>query len=194
MKAWLAAGAIMAMAASSAGAAVIAGPTLTAPGETWVVTGLEFQAQDNSHLTSFTFQNQGQADTVDLTDAAGDILDSVVIPSGDPSDTVSVNWALASGQSYWLLQTTQSNELFQAFGSTLPSDADIAITFSGGFGDSISDTVTNGEGWGSNEYWAAFNNITTTTSGVPEPGAWALTIMGAGLLGAAARRRRAIAA
>jgi hypothetical protein len=193
MKAWLAAGAIMALAASSAGAAVIAGPTLTLSGTVWAVTGLEFQAQDNSQLTSFTFQNQGQADTVDLTDAAGNILDSVVIPSGDLSDTVSVNWALASGQSYWLLQTTPSNELFQAFGSTLPSDADIAITFSGGFGVSISDTVTNGEAWGSNDYWAAFNNI-TTTSGVPEPATWALTIIGAGLLGAVARRRRAIAA
>jgi opacity protein-like surface antigen len=65
--------AIVAAAAVTAGPAQadsITGPALNTAGGGWTTTGLGFTALDNSTLTSFTYQNQGQADTIVLTDAA----------------------------------------------------------------------------------------------------------------------------
>lgn len=181
---------------TGATAAVIAGPTLTANGGGWDTTGIGFTANANTALTAFTYQNQGAADTVVLTDATGNILFSLATPASTPSYVASVNWALTSGNSYWLLQTVASNELFEAFFAALPSNADITITQSGTFANGIPSAVT-GNGWGANDYWAAFNDITTSgaTGAIPEPASWAMMIAGFGLVGATMRRRRtAIAA
>jgi hypothetical protein len=178
--------------AGAASASVIPGPVLDTTGGGFSDTGLGFQALDNSTLTAFTFQNQGQADTIVLTDALGNILDSISTPASTPTDTVAVNWSLTSGSEYWLLQTAASNELFAFYGGSLPSNSDIAIVQSGTFDYSIPGAVTNSYGWGANEYWAGFNDITTQSSGgVPEPGAWALMLLGFGAVGAALRQRRA---
>jgi hypothetical protein len=180
------AGALLA-SLGAAQAAVIPGPTLTFAGVGWTTTGIGFTALDNSHLTSFVYQNQGQADTIVLTDGAGNILDSIGTPAGVTSDTVNVNWALSAGGNYFLLQTVGSNELFASYGSPLPSNSDIAIMLSGTFAYSIAGAVSNSQGWGANEYWAAFNNVTTST--VPEPSTWALVLLGFAGLGLAAVRR-----
>lgn len=174
--------------AGAAHAGVIPGPALTLDGVNWTTTGIGFQALDNATLTSFVYQNQGQADTIVLTDSAGDILDSVATPAGTPSDLVSVNWSLSAGHQYWLLQTAISNELYAVYGGPLPSDSDIAITQSGTFDTDIAGAVSNSRDWGANEYWAAFNNI--TTSAVPEPAAWAMMLLGLGCLGLVLRSRR----
>ena len=176
---------------TGANAAVIAGPTLTFNGNGWTTTGIGFVANANTALTSFTYQNQGAADTVVLTDTTGNILFSLATPVNTPSYVASVNWALISGNSYWLLQTAEANERYDRYFAALPSNADISITQSGTFAFGISSAVT-GNGWGANEYWAGFNDI--TTGAVPEPASWAMMIAGFGLVGAAARRRRTVIA
>lgn len=168
-------------------AAVISGPELNFNGGGWIYTGIGFQALQPVTLTSFVFQNQGQADVIVLTDANGVVLQSVATPADSPSHFVSVSWALHAGDVYHLLQTVESNEKYAAFGLALPSNADIAITQSATFSYTISDF----SGFGPNDYWAAFNDITTvpTVSVVPEPAGWALMLLGFGLTGAEMRRK-----
>jgi len=85
--------------------------------------------------------------------------------------------------------TVVSNELYTVYGAALPSNTDISITQSGTFNYSIAEAVTNANGWGANEYWAAFNDITTGAA-IPEPATWAMMLIGLGGLGTAARARR----
>ncbi len=128
-------GLTMAVAASGvANAATITGPTLSSAVDGYTVSGLGFQAVDNSTLTGFTFQNQGAADTIVLANSTGTILDSIATPASTLSDVVSVNWSLTAGHTYYLLQTGGVNGLFGTFSFPLPFNADIAITtsFNGG--------------------------------------------------------------
>jgi hypothetical protein len=79
-------------------------------------------------LTSFTFQNQDLADTVDLVDSSGNILESVNTAAGNTSEIVPVNWSLTAGTQYYLLQTTFDNGVFANWGIAAPSDSEIALT------------------------------------------------------------------
>jgi len=173
----------------SAQAAVIPGPALDQADSGHAVSGLDFNALQNSILTSFTFQNQGKADTVVLTDSVGNILHSISTPALTPSYTANINWSLTGGNKYFLLQTTDSNSMFANFNSPLPSDADIAIAISWIFDDSIASAVTENCCSGiRNLYWAAFNDVTTNET--PLPGALPLFVGGLGALGALGWRRK----
>jgi hypothetical protein len=119
------------LSAGAASASVIAGPVLNTNDSGWVDSGLGFTAIVNSTLTSFTFQNQGLADTVVLVDPLGNILDQVATAAGVFSNTVSVNWSLTAGSNYYLLQTTQNNGVFTDWGLAAPFNADIALTDTG---------------------------------------------------------------
>jgi hypothetical protein len=183
-------GIAFALAGEVAHAAVISGPSLTLPGNNFSDTGLSFEALTATTLTQFTFENRGAADTIVLTDSSGKILDSVNTPAGVPSDVVNVDWSLSSGDTYFLLQTVLSNELFAGYGqSSFPSDTDIAITVSGTFADSINAATTN-QNFPANAYWAAFNDITTGVSVTPIPSAWTTMLLGLACLGIVACRRR----
>ena len=104
--------------------------------------------------------------------------------------SVNVDWSLSSGDTYFLLQTVLSNELFAAYGqSSFPSDTDIAITVSGTFADSIKAATTN-QNFPANAYWAAFNDITTGVAVTPIPSAWTTMLLGLAGLGIVAYRLR----
>jgi hypothetical protein len=85
------------LSAGAAFASVITGPVLNSNVSGYNYTGVGFTASVNATLTSFTFQNQGLADTVILVDSLGNILDSVGTLAGNPSNTISVAWALIPG-------------------------------------------------------------------------------------------------
>jgi len=176
----------------SARADVIPGPSLTQFDSRWVYSGVGFTATVDSTLTSFTFQNQGQTDTVELVDPLGNILDAVAIPSGVTSDTVSVSWNLTAGRQYYLLQSTASNSKFDGWDLPTPFDTQIALTDTGIFSfypDSADFLFSAAAGDGT-VYWAAFNDITTTSgTSVPEPASSTLLLV-SGVFGLAAIFRR----
>ena len=163
--------AVMAVAIMIPGAAradVISGPVLGSDSSGYQYTGLGFTATVNSTLTSFTFENQGNADTIDLVDATGNVLDFVGTPSGTPSDTVSVSWSLTAGDQYYLLQSQLSNSLFGSWGSPAPSDTQIALTNTGDL--SLNSLNSHDAGfYDISSLWVAFNDITTTSASAPEP-------------------------
>jgi hypothetical protein len=172
------------LSASSAHAGVISGPSLNTDDAGYDYSGVGFTATVSSFLTSFTFQNQGQADAVLLVNSLGVTLDSVAIPASTPSDAVSVNWALTAGNQYYLLQSTLSNSIYTAWGVAAPSDAQITLTDTGDFSFTSAASANftyGGAGLSGTAYWAAFNNITTSSSGntVPEPASMILILPGA---------------
>ena len=172
---------LTAVGAGLARADVMAGPSLTDSDVNWQFSGMGFTANVDSYLTGFTFQNQRQADSIELVDAAGAVLDSVATPASTATDVVSVNWQLTAGDQYFLLQTTASNSRFAVYGAALPSDTQITLTDTGIFSSSPVSTSFNIRG---NLEWAAFNGITTVsaaTSAVPEPGAFQLLVVALGL-------------
>jgi hypothetical protein len=174
-------------------AQTIVGPPLTNDSSGYDYSGIGFTANVNSSLTSFTFQNEGSSDTVILVNPSGTTLDFVSIPASTPSDTVSVNWALTAGDQYYLLQSTNSNSLFADWGLTLPSNIQITLTDSGVFSSSpnSADFDLGGAAGNGGLYWAAFNNITTSSTSVtPEPPNFFLCLGGIILLSIKAFRAR----
>jgi hypothetical protein len=165
---------------STARADVITGPVLDSADSDYAVSGIGFTANVNATLTSFTFQNQGQADTVDLVDPLGNILDSVTTPGSTPSYTASVNWSLTSGDQYYLLQTTENNALFTGWELAAPSDTEITLVDTGDFSFSSiasADFALGGAAGSETEEWADFNYITTSSgSSAPEPASFLLVV------------------
>jgi len=162
-------------------AGVIGGPSLTIDDSQWQDSGLGFTATVNSTLTSFTFENQGLADTVDLVDPLGNILDSVTTPALVPSYTATVSWSLTAGDQYYLLQTTLNNGVYANWNQAAPSDTEIALTDTGDFSTNLvsaSFSIGGGSGVSGTTFWADFNNITTNPAGgsLPEPASFTLVL------------------
>ena len=111
----------------------ISGPALSITDAGYDISGIGFTANVNSTLTSFTFNNQGKADTIDLINSSGTVLDSVTTAAGTPTDVISVNWSLTAGTQYYLLQTTSNNSKYGIWGVAAPSDSQITLTDTGDF-------------------------------------------------------------
>ncbi|WP_235902895.1 PEPxxWA-CTERM sorting domain-containing protein [Sandarakinorhabdus oryzae] len=107
-----------------------------------------------------------------------------IISLGQPG--IQTSWTFSDafslvdqGQGYW------GNGVFTINGNSISAgEAHGIIQFKGNF-TSLTLTTNRTENW---------SGLTIGTPGVPEPASWAMLITGFGLVGAAARRRRAVAA
>ncbi len=175
---------VLGVSVPNAVAQTIDGPTLNLADSGYQYSGIGFTANVNSFLTRFTFQNQGSADTIILVDPLGNILDSVSTPASTSSDTVSVHWALTSGDQYYLLQSTFHNGLYADWGLALPANAQITMTDTGVWSNASpvsTDFHIGGPSGDGSLFWGDFNNIETSSniSATPELGTILLTLSGA---------------
>lgn len=190
-------GGVAALVFFSAGVAVegatVSGPVLTANIEGWSFSGIAFRPLRDTRLSSFVYQNQGQADTIFLSDSQGNIVHSASSPAGETSHTFHVDWALTNGNVYWLMQSVESNGMYADYFQSLPSNDDIEITNVGAYGASVLDVVNVTAAFAPTWFWANFNDIHTGSDPVPEidaAGVGSVLAVVIGSLGLLERRRR----
>ena len=100
-------------------------------------------------LTSFTVMNQSMADTINLTDSAGTILQTLAIPAGTPAYQAVVSWPLASGTTYHLVTQLPSNGRWTSAPPYPVAGSSLSVT--AGWMDGASQTA----------YWFSFLNLVT---------------------------------
>lgn len=142
--------------------------------------GLSITALEDVFLTGFAFQNQGQADTINLYREDGaslTLIETYSSPINHPSYLVSgLSWAMEAGYTYRLLQEEQTNGKWIEY--SFPT-ANSEIQVNGAW-----QHVYGGDYY-TTSYWMNFNNI--TTSPVPLPAS--ALLLGSGLLGLIGIRR-----
>lgn len=129
---------------------VLTGPSLTQNLGGWADAGLRFKALKNTTLTSFEFDNQGSADTLELTTTTGTVLQSITVPANTPTFTATVSWPLTSGTSYDIISVNGSNGHWDSYSTWPTTNASLEI-------DGVVDTSqTLYTTW-----WFSFQNMKT---------------------------------
>ncbi len=172
---------------ANAQALVINGPSLPNTNTGWIDNGLSITALQDTSLTSFTYNNQGLADTLRLTDTAGNILETFNMGAGSTTQVIDVSWSLLAGMTYYLIaeQNFGNNGTWNGFSSYPVSNADIRIN---GW---VSDVFAGGSNIASGtQYWFHFTDITTgdNVGAVPVPAPLALIGLGLAAIGWARRK------
>ena len=126
----------------------LAGPALTSSISGWPTAGLRIKALKNTTLSSFVFNNQGIADTVELTDTSGTVLYSLATPASSTTYTASVSWSLTSGTSYDLVSLNMNNGMFVGYSSYPTSGTSIEV-----------DAMVNSAQTLNTGYWFTFTNL-----------------------------------
>jgi hypothetical protein len=147
--------AMLLMLLNSARASVtlsIDGPELinNTNGNTFANAGLVFTALSDVTLDSFTFQNQGKADTIRLMNGDGDILYSYESPNGENNHQANVFWNLEENQSYVLYSEDAYNGKWSYFSSFPVQNEHLKIN-----GSHLINGFTN-------IFWFNFSNLTIT--------------------------------
>jgi hypothetical protein len=90
--------------------------------------GLVIVPSRNTSLTSFTMMNQGQADTINLTDASGTVLQTLSLPASTPTFVATVNWPLTANVTYHLVSGLTNNGKWNSFTSWPVTGTSLSIT------------------------------------------------------------------
>lgn len=155
---------------------VITGPALLFNVVNWDNSGLQITALANVTLESFVFNNQGAADTIWLTDAAGSVLQTYIYGGGEAAHLATVGWSMLAGTTYHLISDDPSNGRYTSYIGNRISNAHLRVDGAWGMGALQSSA------------WFHFTNLTTTDTVIAEPGT--LVLVAAGLAACRLRRRR----
>ncbi len=164
----------------------IEGPELTnnTNGNTFANSGLEFIALADITLDSFTFQNQGKADTIRLMNSDGDILYSYESPNGEISHQANVFWDLQENQTYVLYSEDANNGRWTYYTAYPTQNDHLKINGS---------HLTNGL---TNIFWFNFNDLKTTYTDpapvIETPLPAAIWLFGSSLLLLGFKRKKAL--
>jgi hypothetical protein len=107
--------------------ATLTGPALTMNISGWARAGLRITALKNTTLTSFVVNNQGAADTIDLTDTSGTVLQTIALPANSTAYTASVSWTLTANTSYDLILEGSANGRWLSYSSFPQSSAGLEV-------------------------------------------------------------------
>jgi len=127
----------------------IAGPTFDQMTGGHANAGIAIVPSRNTTLTSFTVMNQSMADTINLTDSVGNILQTLAIPAGTPTYQAVVSWPLVAGTTYHLVTQLPSNGRWTSAPPYPVAGSSLAVT--AGWMDNASQTA----------YWFSFLNLVT---------------------------------
>lgn len=100
-------------------------------------------------LTSVTFLNQGMADTINLTDSAGTILQTLAVPASTPTFQGNVSWPLSPGVTYHIVGQVNNNGRYANYTAFPTNGPSLAVT--AGWMDGAAQSV----------YWFSFVNLVT---------------------------------
>jgi hypothetical protein len=132
--------------------ATIAGPSLPNTITGWPKSGLRIKALKNTVLTSFVVNNQGNADTIDLTDTSGTVLQTIALPASNKTYTASVSWNLTANTSYDLIlegnTTSGANGMWANYSSFPQSTTGLQVV----------DTVDQSQSL-QTAYWFTFTSL-----------------------------------
>ncbi|HSN30358.1 MAG TPA: PKD domain-containing protein, partial [Kofleriaceae bacterium] len=91
-------------------------------------SGLVLVPSRNTVLTSFTVMNQSQADTINLTDANGGVLQTLALPANTPQFVANVNWPLSANTTYHLVTALNNNGKWNSFTGYPVTSPSLSIT------------------------------------------------------------------
>jgi hypothetical protein len=127
----------------------IVGPSFPNMIAGWPDAGLEFTALANAQLTSFVFNNQGQADTITLRDQNNNVVGTFNVPANSPiALTVNVNWNMSAGVHYRLTSANANNGRWADY-TTWPTSG-MYMQVNGTWGGGMLQTL----------YWFTFTQLT----------------------------------
>lgn len=148
-------------AATARASLILPGPSLTGNTIAWENAGLQFTALRPARLERFTFENQGYADLVHLTDAQGNILDTYPVPAGHQALLIETDWLLQPGATYQLIAELPDNGRWADYRNFPTANDDLRVN------------GVVGRGTLEKVFWFNFTHLTTTalveSPAAPEP-------------------------
>ena len=117
----------------------------------WASSGLQITALQDTVLQSFTFNNQGQSDSITLMDMTTNSQVGVLYVTPSMSAyTVTPNWPLQSGHQYRLTNTNSNNGRWASYSGYPIQNGSISV-----------DGMISQDGTLYTEYWFTFTTLIT---------------------------------
>lgn len=106
---------------------VMTGPTLPNTTGGWANSGMQFEALTNITLTSFVYNNQGMADTIEIRSTTRGLLDTISTPAGQNAFVVQGSWDFDAGEVIRVTAAHDSNGRWVSYSSYPTANSHISV-------------------------------------------------------------------